>query len=405
MDANTGIDYYIELDQLVPSDPSNPQFYLHKDSGGATDGKRETNTASLNTALQNAATTATGSAIFFADSGGTEMPPASYRAIFADDQEGKDNGLGNLRKDVGAYVISGYDSKYSNKHFETRQDTYQNLSEEEKEALVKAVCDLATTVANAALELAIKDSATAYVGQADCNYVKDLIKAITVDQTFAAGNITAYMSNNTKMRKPINRYVSVYDNKDEKSERPGEFDAFVYAHLVSQLARKDMTKPFPSDKKVCGDDDDLSECCQVKRDQFESCTDNTCGRNQAEMWNRVYFTDASEDPNKKKPDVICYAAPVAWYNAPSPAYSSDGVVLNEERVDRWSTWAESTWDNEEVDMFLMGDPNNDHLTVAFGVIYFVVVIVLLYFFRKKVEHVELAASGAAENAHQANDAE
>merc|ERR1712226_366266 len=101
---------------------------------------------------------------------------------------------------------------------------------------------------------------------------------------------------------------------------------------------------------------------------------------------------------------------MGWFNAHSPAYGKDGsnLVDSETRKkfdphNKWSTWAESTWDEEALDIFLIADPTIDKGTLAGGVLYLAACFIGVWGFRKKVEHIELVNEAALEAARAVND--
>lgn len=401
------IDYFIELDQLQQPNPATPSFFMHSDTEGSAD-----KLAAVTAALGDAATGAFGTNNMQSPSAGgkQEMPPSSFRGVFAE----APSGLGDRRAQVGAVVIGGYDQQYNNNNLESRKDDGIGLgvnktTGEVPQLLKDYVCKLATTVAHAALSLAAAEGYSpdeAGLATADCDYVEQLIHSITFNQTAGAGGVAspaASAAGNPAAHTPFNRYVDVFFKLDESKAEPGTFPGFLYNQLITQLAKGSATFPIaPGQAPECGDD--IATCCQFTGGQ-EPDDPNAIGRNSGNLWNRIAVLPPVVNASIA---YMCYTAPVIWTNDPSPAYAEDSSVkLRDDRdsVDphhRFSTWAESTWDTEGLDIFLIGDPASDKGMLAGGIIYFFACVVGVWFARNKVEHVELVAAEAMAQANASN---
>ena len=55
----------------------------------------------------------------------------------------------------------------------------------------------------------------------------------------------------------------------------------------------------------------------------------------------------------------CINTSTFFYDAVSPAFTSDYRGLRSDRKERWSTWTESRWDSLKIRMFLIANPKHD----------------------------------------------
>eukprot|EP00056_Hartaetosiga_gracilis_P003741 m.67021 g.67021 ORF g.67021 m.67021 type:complete len:675 (-) comp11564_c0_seq1:30-2054(-) len=322
------VPYLIELGQLL-SGNDDINTFVHNSNA---------DTAEINSVLT-AAAAEVGGPIGVVEQPG-ELPPASLRAILnAFRNETKMNNFG------GVFLSDHDNTQFTNNYYASRLDDSENIGSSSNETVEK-LCRISSTVARTLWSLSTGEDASAStmaVTDADCDYIRELLYCVTVDQT--CDLVRDSIVTTAAGTGPMSRYVGVNRFVGSVTRTVG----FFFNQLAANLA---VAK------------------------NISYTTDNPCSSTgRAPYYQKVKWTGNG----------VCYETAAFTHVAFSPAFESyyklkplGPAVVDGGRDPRWSTWTESTWDDIQGRIFLADAPESQIATAVGGFIYFIVVMAITY---------------------------
>lgn len=278
---------------------------------------------------------------------GSDIPPASLRMIVHEiDNTTQREAFG------GVFITDHPASGYTNSYYHSRLDN-ADFIDASSNITVEKLCNISSVVARSLWSLAFNDNRPMPNVNANCDYIRELLYCITVDQQcqLVKDSVVTLGAE----QGPISRYVGVKPTAGSLSRPVG----FFFNQLAAAIA--------------------------VDRNVTTNSTDGCTANGRPPSFQRIRWRGTD----------VCYLSATFTHLAWSPAFNgyysikdlgTPSFNYRDGRDPRWSTWVESTWDPIKARMFLIESPESQLATVLGGFAWFLVSFGLVYFVQKHMTY-------------------
>ncbi|EGD83677.1 hypothetical protein PTSG_04283 [Salpingoeca rosetta] len=271
---------------------------------------------------------------------GADIPPASLRMILHEFRNE------TKREEFGGVFITDHPaSGFTNSFYHSRLDNADYI-DASSNATVEKLCNVSSVLAKSLWSMAFETEPPMPLQQADCDFVRELLYCITVDQTCQLVKDSVNVIENTPS--PISRYVGVKPTAGTLTRPVG----FFFNQLAAAIA--------------------------VDRNVTYNSTDGCTANGRAPDYQRIRWRGTD----------VCYLSATFTHLAWSPAFDgyyslkplgTPSFDYRDGRDPRWSTWTESTWDPIKGRLFFVDAPHAELGTVLGGLAWFFLSLGIVYY--------------------------
>eukprot|EP00043_Microstomoeca_roanoka_P011322 m.106870 g.106870 ORF g.106870 m.106870 type:complete len:686 (-) comp15164_c2_seq2:343-2400(-) len=280
-----------------------------------------------------------------------DIPPASLRMILHEMRKDQ-----TLQQNFGGILVTDHPgSGFTNSYYNSRLDNQDNI-DSSSNATVDKLCSISSVLAKTIWSMATGESVDASsmpLQQADCDYVRELLYCVTVDQQCQLVKDSVVVIDSRPG--PISRYVGVKPTTGTLTRPVG----FFFNQLAAAIA--------------------------VNRNVTVNETDGCTANGVPPDYQRVRW----------RGNDVCYETATFTHLAWSPAFEGYYQLkplgtLEQDYADgrdpRWSTWTESTWDPIKGRVFFVDSRASQLATVLIGLAWLFVCFGLVYLVQSRMTY-------------------